>query len=64
MLATKTVGFRIDTSDIERFDKIAQKLEKTAFGAAFDTSFTSFVRRAVKNELDRLETKVANSPKV
>ncbi|AKP25958.1 conserved hypothetical protein [Leptospira interrogans serovar Manilae] len=64
MLATKTVTLRMDLEDIQRFDKIAQKLEKTVFGAAFDTSFTSFMRRAVRNELDRLETKVANSTKV
>ncbi|MDL5247584.1 hypothetical protein QRD38_17780 [Leptospira weilii] len=63
MLATKTVTLRMDLEDIERFDKIAQKVEKSAFGAAFDTSFTSFMRRAVRNELDRLETKVATGSK-
>lgn len=44
MLATKSIGVRFEPEDLERFERIAQKAEKTAFGAVFDTSFkTLFV---------------------
>lgn len=54
---------RIDVEDLNRFDKIAQKVEKSAFGALSDNSIQNFIRKLVRNELDRLETKVANSSK-
>ncbi|EMO13520.1 hypothetical protein LEP1GSC161_4256 [Leptospira santarosai str. CBC1416] len=64
MLATKSIGVRFEPEDLERFERIAQKAEKTAFGAVFDTSIQNFIRRSFRIELDRLEAKVANSTKV
>ncbi|MDI7181681.1 hypothetical protein [Leptospira santarosai] len=64
MLAAKSIMVRIDVEDLNRFDKIAQKVEKSAFGALSDSSIQNFIRKLVRSELDRLETKVANSAKV
>ncbi|MDI7209113.1 hypothetical protein [Leptospira santarosai] len=64
MLATKSVNVRFDKETLDRFDKIAQKAQRSAFGSLSDNSIQNFIRKLVMNELDRLETKVANSPKV
>ncbi|UML79958.1 MULTISPECIES: hypothetical protein [Leptospira] len=63
MLATKTIGVRFDQSDLERFERISQKAQKSAFGTLSTDSIQDFIRKVVRIELDRLESKVANSSK-
>ncbi|EKS08876.1 hypothetical protein LEP1GSC071_0508 [Leptospira santarosai str. JET] len=43
---------------------MAKKVEKSKFRAFSNTSIQDFIRKLVEDELDQLETKVANSPKV
>ncbi|WP_061216372.1 hypothetical protein [Leptospira santarosai] len=64
MLATKGITVRLDERTLDRFEKLAQKAEKTAFGSLSTGSIQDLIRRLVTNELDRLENKVANSAKV
>ncbi|EMO44601.1 hypothetical protein ACT54M_18165 [Leptospira santarosai] len=64
MLATKAVTVRIDNETLDRFEKLAQKAQKSAFGTFSTDSIQDFLRKLLKNELDRMETKVANSSKV
>ncbi|QCO33085.1 hypothetical protein E4414_08370 [Leptospira interrogans] len=65
MLATtKPVTLRIETDVLDRFDRIVQKAKKMPLGTLTDDTIQNFIRRLVVSELDRLESKVANSPKV
>lgn len=63
MLATKSVTVRMDKDTLERFERMAQKAQKSAFGSLSTDSIQDFIRKLVKNELDRLESKVATSSK-
>ncbi|WP_032918184.1 hypothetical protein [Leptospira santarosai] len=65
MLATtKPVTLRMETEVLDRFDKIVQKAKKKPLGTLTDDTIQNFIRRLVISELDRLESVVANSPKV
>ncbi|MDL5247623.1 MULTISPECIES: hypothetical protein [Leptospira] len=63
MLATKSVTVRIDNDTLDRFERLAQKAQKSAFGTFSTDSIQDFLRRLLKNELDRLENKVATGSK-
>nr|WP_061205365.1 hypothetical protein [Leptospira santarosai] len=64
MLATKLVSVRMNVETIDRFERMAKKVEKSKFRAFSNTSIQDFIRKLVEDELDQLESKVANSPKV
>ncbi|WP_032924256.1 hypothetical protein [Leptospira santarosai] len=64
MLAAKSVTVRIDNETLDRFERMAKKVEKSQFRAFSNTSIQDFIRRLIVDELDRLENKVANSSKV
>ncbi|MDI7164134.1 hypothetical protein [Leptospira santarosai] len=64
MLAAKSVTVRIDNETLDRFERMAKKVEKSQFRAFSNTSIQDFIRRLIVDELDRLENKVANSAKV
>ncbi|MDI7188420.1 hypothetical protein [Leptospira santarosai] len=64
MLAAKSVTVRIDNETLDRFERMAKKVEKSQFRAFSNTSIQDFIRRLIVDELDRLENKVANSTKV
>ncbi|UVA65793.1 hypothetical protein LH336_17465 [Leptospira borgpetersenii] len=61
MLATKLVSVRMNTETINRFEKMAKRVEKSKFRAFSNTSIQDFIRKLVDDELDRLENTVANS---
>ncbi|EKR90336.1 hypothetical protein LEP1GSC171_0273 [Leptospira santarosai str. HAI1380] len=54
----------METEVLDRFDKIVQKAKKKPLGTLTDDTIQNFIRRLVISELDRLESVVANSPKV
>nr|WP_061219646.1 hypothetical protein [Leptospira weilii] len=63
MLATKLVSVRMNVETLDRFERMAKKVQKSKFRAFSNTSIQDFIRKLVEDELDQLENNVATGSK-